>query len=463
MHKGYASIGAAAPYFFLSYAHSSHTGPQKQHADPQKQHTDLDCWVGELFGDLCRHVQQISGLPRGVNPGFMDGERQAAGSWPIEAARALATCRVFVPLYSSSYFADERCGQEWAYFARRGRNRAGREPASVEAIVPGVWDPVEPYRLPPVAHSVRLSYGGGSAYKDLGLYGIIKLSRFRRDYAGAVHDLADRIVTAAKRFPVAEGPVVDFDELGSAFGPADRVHPGGKWLRITVVAPRQDELPEGRESSPFYGPSALDWSPYATGLASAPPIAASAAGVARDLGFRAEVGDLDQHEADLLSGDLSPGPQILIIDPWALLVPHSQHLLQRLDARHAPWVQAVIPWGVETAAARTRRPSSEWHSMPHSATSWPRSRRPPCLPRRACRISGRLNRRCASSSGPHRSGTSARLTLFPQSAGSSSGRASSYQGRLPARAAWQPGKRVSHHPQAHRSGRWAPRRTRQGW
>ena len=275
----------------------------------------------------------------------MDGERQAAGSWPIEAARALATCRVFVPLYSSSYFADERCGQEWAYFARRGRNRAGREPASVEAIVPGVWDPVEPYRLPPVAHSVRLSYGGGSAYKDLGLYGIIKLSRFRRDYAGAVHDLADRIVTAAKRFPVAEGPVVDFDELGSAFGPADRVHPGGKWLRITVVAPRQDELPEGRESSPFYGPSALDWSPYATGLASAPPIAASAAGVARDLGFRAEVGDLDQHEADLLSGDLSPGPQILIIDPWALLVPHSRHLLQRLDARHAPWVQAVIPWG----------------------------------------------------------------------------------------------------------------------
>lgn len=202
-----------------------------------------------------------------------------------------------------------------------------------------------PDRLPPVARSLPVSYGGSNAYKNLGLYGIIKLSRFRKDYAEAVQDLAGHIVTAAKRFPVTEGPVVDFDALDSAFGVAAQAHTGDKWLRITVVAPGRDELPDGRNSSPFYGPSALDWSPYATDAEAAPPIAACAAEVARELGFRTEIGDLADHEAALLSSDPSPGPQILIIDPWALLVPYSQHLLQRLDDRNVPWVQAVIPWG----------------------------------------------------------------------------------------------------------------------
>ena len=58
----------------------------------------------------------------------------------------LATCRVFVSLYSSGYFADERCGKEWAYFVSRGRSRAT---GSGAAIIPGVRDPVEPDRLPP--------------------------------------------------------------------------------------------------------------------------------------------------------------------------------------------------------------------------------------------------------------------------------------------------------------------------
>ena len=54
-------------------------------------------------------------------------------------APALATCRVFVPLYSSGYFADERCGKEWAYFV----SRAPAGDRSGAPIVPGVWVPVE--------------------------------------------------------------------------------------------------------------------------------------------------------------------------------------------------------------------------------------------------------------------------------------------------------------------------------
>jgi FxsC-like protein len=282
----------------------------------------------------------------------MDGERPRAGTWRIEAAAALATCRVFVPLYSSSYFDNECCGKEWSYFARRGRNRTARPSGNTEAIVPGVWDPVEPKLLPQVARSLPLSYAGSDAYKNLGLYGIMKLSRFRRDYDQAVLDLAARIVSAAKRFPVAEGADVDLDAVDSAFDTTERASPGDRRVRITVVAPRQDELPDGRAESPFYGPSPLDWSPYATDANVVPPIAASAATVAARHGFRVEVGDLEQHEAGLLSGTALPGPQILIVDPWAVLVPHSQHLLQRVNARHPPWVQAIIPWGSGDSGSR---------------------------------------------------------------------------------------------------------------
>jgi FxsC-like protein len=112
-------------------------------------------------------------------------------------------------------------------------------------------------------------------------------------------------------------------------------------LRITIVAPRRDELPSERKNSSYYGPSALDWRPYSD---SARPIADDAADLAGSLGFRAEVGDLYQHERGLLADAPQFGPQILIVDPWALLVAYSQQLLQRVNDRQRPWVQVVIPW-----------------------------------------------------------------------------------------------------------------------
>jgi FxsC-like protein len=121
-------------------------------------------------------------------------------------------------------------------------------------------------------------------------------------------------------------------------------------VRITIVAPRRDELPVERGNSSFYGPSALDWNPYSTYPAR--PAAQEAAAVARSLGYGAEIGDLYQHEDDLLSGDPRYGPQILIIDPWALLVPRTQQLLQRLEGSHLPWVQAVIPWNAADDESR---------------------------------------------------------------------------------------------------------------
>ncbi len=331
---------ATAPYFFLSYAHKAHGGSRDE-GEP-------DYWVSEFFRDLSRSFEQQAGSLKGTPPGFMERGRRAGDDWPFEVIRALATCRVFVPLYSGSYFADEYCGREWNFFARRVPDSA----APGTAIVPGVWDPVDPGKLPQAARAPRVRYHGITAYESLGLYGIMKLSRYRAEYDQAVSELAGGVLAAAERSPVKEGLDVEYRTLQSAFSPAEAAlgRPSDKRVRITVVAPRRDELPGERSNSSFYGPSALDWKPYAPG--SPRPIAEDAARLARSLEYWAEVGDLGQHEEGLLSGDPRSGPQILIIDPWALLLPRCQQLLRQLDVRRLPWVQVVIPWGTSDDETR---------------------------------------------------------------------------------------------------------------
>jgi FxsC-like protein len=326
----HASATASGPYFFLSYARES-----RGDAD-----VELDYWVGEFYRDLCRSVERQAALPKGVTPGFMDRGRRKDDEWPLELVRALATCRVFVPLYSSRYFADEHCGKEWKCFASRTVDAAAPE----AAIVPGLWDPVEPAKLPAVARMLSVRHPGIELYEAFGLYGIMKVSRYRKEYAQVVSDLASQMVAAAERYPVKEATRVDYGALKSAFSRVEgaRGRLADRWVRITVVAPREGELPGERENSSCYGPSTLDWKPYAPDFTR--PIVEVAAELARSLGYQVEVGGLGQHEKDLRAGHPQTGPQILIIDPWALLVPSSQQLLELLNHRDMPWVQAVIPW-----------------------------------------------------------------------------------------------------------------------
>jgi FxsC-like protein len=324
VHRGNVLADAAVPYFFLSYAHA----PQIDAGDSP----DPDIWVEQLFSDLCVEVKQLADLPRNANTGYLDRETRPGDEWPRALARALATCRVFVPLYSPRYFADERCGKEWSYFAGRAQNQT-------EGIVPGAWQPVDNHSLPSVAQKVRLGHGGNRAYESHGFYGIMKVSRYRADYQEAVFDLAHRIVTAAQRCRLPEGPRPDYRRLHSAFGLDSKGAPWNRVLRITVVAPGCGELPRSRKDVSCYGRSPQAWNPFAAG-----PIADEANRLAREHRdqFRAEVGDLWRHKADLLSGKPGPGPQLLLIDPWALLLPQYQEVIQRFNAQESPWVQTLI-------------------------------------------------------------------------------------------------------------------------
>jgi FxsC-like protein len=328
----------AAPYFFLSYAHTP-----RQEGDPG----DPDIWVGQLFRDLCSHILQLTNLPPGVPPGFMDRELRSGADWPARVAHALATCRVFVPLYSLRYFDSEQCGKEWFAFSRRALNHAARGAGGSEAIIPALWVPVMPAYLPEAAKSIQFDHRElGDRYSTHGFYGIIKLSRYSSDYEEAVYELARRIVDVAQNTHIDPEHPARYEFTASAFGVPGRTQGGRRRLRITVVAPDLSDLPPSR-SGAHYGPAARDWNPYRP--ESVRSLADHAADLARNLGYRPEVGDLDEHLEALLGSEETCGPGLLIVDAWATTQPECQRKLQQIDALDKPWIQVVVPWNREDA------------------------------------------------------------------------------------------------------------------
>jgi FxsC-like protein len=331
------------PFFFLSYAHSHrHDG-----LDPD----DPDQLIRRLFGDLCSHISDETGrLASSV--GFMDSELQPGNEWPWHLSRNLATCRVFVPMYSRRYFQSEHCGKEWAAFRDRARNGGAHASGHVEAILPALWRPVQHEALPEAARDIHFNPGElGPIYAEYGFYGIMKLTRFSEEYEWVIYNLAECILRVAERAP-DPGPAMDYGSLASAFKSAPDM-PGDKRLRIIIAAPRRGDLPRGRTGA-HYGQSPQDWNPYAPD--SVEPLAEHAVVVARRDGFRPEICDLHE-QAEGLMRDVGPAPRaaaVLLIDPWAVLQSRSRQILARLDELDKPWVQVVVIWNrkdAEMAAA----------------------------------------------------------------------------------------------------------------
>jgi FxsC-like protein len=359
MPAGYSpQAGDPAPYFFLSYAHT----PKQDPNDPG----DPDKWVVNLFRDLCAHIMNMTNLPHGARAGFMDRELRSGSDWPFRLAQALATCRVFVPLYSQRYFGSERCGKEWFAFSLRVLNHTARGAEPAEAIIPALWVPVGLGTLPEPARSIQFDHRTlGDRYGTHGFYGIIKLSRYKNDYEEAVYELARRIVDVAERTAIGPAEPTHYDTLESAFGRQEPNLPGDRRIRVTVVAPDVTGLPPGRGAY-HYGQTAREWNPYRPD--SVRPLADHAADLIRNLDYRPDAGCLDEDADELLSDDPPTGPGLLLVDAWATVDPGCHKTLRRLDALSKPWISVMVPWNrldAETTSAAAKLRHSLETSLHH--------------------------------------------------------------------------------------------------
>src|SRR5215475_11799851 len=102
-------------YYFLSYARS-----------------DLDLDKYNCIRRFCKDLEEEVRRLKGPVPGkicFFDGEDIEPGNkWPDTLSEALCTSRVFVPIYSPTYFTKDYCGREWKLFSDRVEAYKGQNP-----------------------------------------------------------------------------------------------------------------------------------------------------------------------------------------------------------------------------------------------------------------------------------------------------------------------------------------------
>jgi FxsC-like protein len=328
------SHSAPGPLFFLSYART----PRRDSQDK----SDPDRLVYKLYRDLCQQILDI----QDINPsavGHMDRNNQVGDNWPDELADALATCRVFVPLYSERYFSSVNCGKEWFAFRSRELNQQARMLKSRSAILPALWTPIRPEKLPPATKDLLYAHPDfGRHYAQDGFYGIMKLSRYRREYQEAVYRFAQLIVERAQQVGLSPGQPADYVSLPNAFGGREVAQAAP--FQISMLAPHLGTLPPGR-SSAYYGASALDWRPYQPESAS--PIADYCAELARISGVEAVIGLADQQVPEWARTGGPTAPTLVVVDPWATMSPLHAEELRLLDGFDQSWLSVITPWNIQ--------------------------------------------------------------------------------------------------------------------
>ena len=360
-------VDAFGPAFFLSYARV---------APLRGDRSDPDYWVKRFFHELAAEIRSLDGNMR---HGFIADHVPPGATPETLTARNLASCRIFVPLYSDDYFDDEQCGREWAVFEQRRQLRRARTGDDGDSIVPVLWTRQGREDWPPCAHHVRphplLS---SDLYQRLGLYELIRLHE--RAYREVVRLLAKEIVRRAH----TEAPPVATEDALSWAAPAFPV-PGRstRQLFITVVAGVRRTIPTERNPE-YYGERPEDWRPYHP--ESAEPIALRAARIARTLGYRPEITVLTSASPETKMHNAQktldvqfhqpPAASILLADPWLFRGYQERHNLETVDRRRKEWVRLMVPWSGtdrETAEHRTILEGHVRNAVPWMVQGWRRT------------------------------------------------------------------------------------------
>ncbi|MFG3054125.1 TIR-like protein FxsC [Kitasatospora sp. NPDC048239] len=327
------------PYFYLSHAHLVRGGPTGSPAATR--------WLEVFFDDLREAVLEL--VPTewdAASVGFMDTSERLGTRWAGRNTRALASCRVFVPLYSPDYFANEVCGWEWYAFSRRPVYRVGTGERRATGIVPVLWEPLAEDAMPPVARQLVVTGQGARSDEEPGLLALIGSADSRPAYEVAVHRLASRIVRVAEETVIQTGRPLDLLSQPNAFEHpvairrAEDVHS----LRVLVLSLAEDELPTGRRPG-FYGSRRTGWNPYEPNAELS--LGEYTARAVRRLGMDASVHEFEEEVRAVLDNDGPVNPALLLVDRWALRSQERLALLQLFLRLNPDAVVLLEPWNAD--------------------------------------------------------------------------------------------------------------------
>lgn len=183
--------------FFLSYARDD-------------LDDDQDRLIERFYYDLASSVRLYYGPFEGKVGFFDTGEVGRGKWWTPELDRALWSCRVFVSVYSPTYFTRRFCGQEWGLFQSRLAQYTREEmqgqtpPALIQPVLLAGKEFIG--ELPETARDVNyFEQDDPPAYVEGGLK-VLMLKKNEDDYKEFVANFAKRVVELAKSHPMAEHP-----------------------------------------------------------------------------------------------------------------------------------------------------------------------------------------------------------------------------------------------------------------
>lgn len=359
--------------YFLSYARAD-------------RDDDVHDCIRTFSIELEQEVRSRLRRPRQGSVGFFDSnDIEPGNNWPDTLSEALRTSRVFVPIYSPTYFAKDYCGREWKIFHDRLEAYKRRNPAAkVENLIQPVLY-VAPWELPTLPNHIRriqcLYDRYPEHYRKEGLWVIFKTRGYgyKESYEKFKTALARRIVEVEDKYPLPPlDHCLDIEQTMSAFH-----QPGREIVSITGtsktaesphsvpeilveagiprlgtsktaesprsvqfihVAGRRDELQEIRESLEHYGDEGgWDWKPFL-------PVATNevwefTTEVALKEKLRSEHIPLHANIIRMLEeAEKAYKIFVIIVDTWTLKLTKYHTLMQPYDERDSLYSALLVPW-----------------------------------------------------------------------------------------------------------------------
>ncbi|MDH2429382.1 TIR-like protein FxsC [Sphaerisporangium sp. TRM90804] len=304
-----------------------------------------DVYLHRFYDDLRRELATRAGIPH-AETGFLDVEQPPGTLWSTATGKALAVSKVFVPVYSPSYFSSRYCGQEWHVFGERlaAHRRATGEAAA--AIVPVWWVPL-PADPPETARAIEDTRAKfGAEYLDYGLRYLMQLKENESRYQDFLVRFTIMIMAAAGEAPLP-GAEVDLETQPDAFaggpGRAPRPVSGPKRVTFVVAAGDRAQMRVMRATVDSYGDDWDDWRPYHP--ACPDPIALRAQAVATAQRMISALRPADDSLFQLLDHARARNElMVLLLDPWAVGLAGRRPVLEWLDGRRSGNIAVLVPW-----------------------------------------------------------------------------------------------------------------------
>lgn len=320
---------------------------------------DRDPYLKKFYNELADTVRLKVGGNRD-EVGFFDAEDIEPGQeWPATLAGALQVARVFVPVYTPSYFASEFCGKEWQVFEDRRKAAGDRPPV----ILPVLWTPEDklPSNLPEAVSDLQYSHEQfGGMYAKEGLWQLMRLSKYRDIRHEIIGGIAERIIEIGRKHALPALPALpSIKQVPSAFqprpgAPASAAAPnpgnvGPRYVQFIFVAGRRNEfeLQKLRQRLEYYGgEGGPDWQPYLPDLAE--EIAILAMGVAASEKLRYEAVPLDESLIQRLDAAERDNKVVaIIVDTWTLRLEQYHKFMREYDRRSYQNCVVLIPWNYD--------------------------------------------------------------------------------------------------------------------